>query len=43
MKDEFLFDDQGNIHVPKKPGLGIEMDWDLIDNCTVEHKVTELS
>lgn len=42
MKDDFLFDGKGNIHVPQKPGLGIEMDWSLIDKSCVEHKLSEV-
>lgn len=42
MKGKLPIDDQGLIHVPQKPGLGIELDWDLIDNCTLEHAVSKL-
>jgi L-alanine-DL-glutamate epimerase-like enolase superfamily enzyme len=42
MKDPWPFDDQGNIHVPKRPGLGIELDWDAIDNNCLEHQVSTL-
>lgn len=41
MKTPWPFDDQGNIHVPQQPGLGIELDWDAIDNQTMEHVVSE--
>ncbi|MCC7473994.1 MAG: hypothetical protein IT425_01250 [Pirellulales bacterium] len=42
MKDDFVFDRNGNIHVPKKPGLGVEMDWSLIDNCCLEYKLSKV-
>jgi L-alanine-DL-glutamate epimerase-like enolase superfamily enzyme len=30
-----LMDADGNIHAPEGPGLGIDIDWDLVDrNCT---------
>jgi len=41
MKDPWLFDDDGNIHVPKGPGLGIELDWEAIDNACAGHRVSE--
>lgn len=41
MKDPWPFDDRGNIHVPQKPGLGIELDWDRIDDQTLEHRVSD--
>jgi L-alanine-DL-glutamate epimerase-like enolase superfamily enzyme len=25
----------GTVHVPKGPGLGVEIDWDLVDNDTI--------
>jgi predicted nucleic acid-binding protein len=27
-------------HVPTKPGIGVQLDWDLIDRTCVEHKMT---
>ena len=42
MKDPWPFDDEGNIHVPQRPGLGIELDWDAIDNNCIEHKVSSV-
>jgi len=38
MRDPWPFDNQGNIHVPKRPGLGIDLDWDAIDDNCLEHK-----
>lgn len=32
----------GVAHVPQKPGIGIELDWDLIDQTCVEHKVSSI-
>jgi L-alanine-DL-glutamate epimerase-like enolase superfamily enzyme len=28
--------DNGYAVLPSGPGLGIELDWDFIENCTVE-------
>ena len=39
--DPWPFDEQGRIHVPKGPGLGIELDWDAIENNCLEHRVSE--
>ena len=41
MKDPYPIDKQGIAHVPKKPGIGVELDWDAIDRTCVEHKVTK--
>ncbi len=40
MKDAYPIDTDGVAHVPKRPGLGIDLDWDAIDRTCVEHKVT---
>lgn len=37
MKDPYPIRD-GHAHVPTKPGIGVELDWDLIDNTCVERK-----
>ena len=34
-----LMDSQGDIHVPDGPGLGIEIDWDLVDNSCTSRRV----
>ena len=40
MKDPLPIDDRGFIHVPDKPGLGVELDWDAIDqHCAAYRKV----
>jgi L-alanine-DL-glutamate epimerase-like enolase superfamily enzyme len=40
MKDQLAIDSNGVIHVPDKPGLGVELDWDAIDkNCVSYRKV----
>ena len=39
MKDPWPIDAEGVIHVPESPGLGIELDWDTIDNATAAHHV----
>ena len=30
-----VIDNQGYAHVPKGPGLGMEVDWEYIDGCTI--------
>lgn len=42
MKDSYNIDAQGNIHVPEGPGLGVDLDWDLIDKSCVNHLKTEV-
>lgn len=37
MKDPWPIDQDGDIHVPEKPGLGVDLDWDAIENSTVQH------
>ncbi len=41
MKDKYPIDKNGIAHVPQKPGIGVELDWDAIDNTCVEHKITK--
>ncbi len=41
MKDKYPIDKHGIAHVPQKPGIGVELDWDAIDNTCVEHKITK--
>ncbi|HTB84726.1 MAG TPA: enolase C-terminal domain-like protein [Candidatus Sulfotelmatobacter sp.] len=41
MKDRYPIDKHGTAHVPQKAGIGVELDWDAIDNTCVEHKITE--
>ena len=36
LKEELHIDDEGFAHIPDKPGLGIDLDWALIDNATSE-------
>lgn len=38
---EFI-DDAGMIHAPAGHGLGVEIDWDLVDNSCQSHKVHDL-
>jgi L-alanine-DL-glutamate epimerase-like enolase superfamily enzyme len=40
MKDPYPIDERGIAHVPTKPGIGVELDWDLIDRTCVSHKVS---
>ena len=35
VKKSIMLDDNGNVHVPTEPGLGLEVDWDYIDNHTI--------
>jgi len=41
MKDAYPIDSCGVAHVPQKPGLGVELDWDAIDRACAEHKITK--
>jgi len=36
MVEPYSLDNKGYIHVPKKPGLGITIDWDAVDNSTLK-------
>lgn len=41
MKGALPIDEKGIIHVPEKPGIGVEIDWDLVDKtCTSYLKKT---
>lgn len=35
MKNRLQIDAQGYAHPPRQPGIGVDFDWDFIDNCTV--------
>ena len=35
--------EDGHAVLPEQPGLGIDLDWDLIDNCTVAESVGVLA
>jgi L-alanine-DL-glutamate epimerase-like enolase superfamily enzyme len=41
MKGNLPIDDQGWITVPETPGIGAELDWDLIEKQCVSHKVLQ--
>lgn len=41
MKDPWPIDEQGMITVPENPGLGIELDWDAIENSTKAYHLVE--
>jgi L-alanine-DL-glutamate epimerase-like enolase superfamily enzyme len=41
MKDPYPIDSSGVAHVPTKPGIGVELDWDLIDRTCAAHKVSK--
>jgi L-alanine-DL-glutamate epimerase-like enolase superfamily enzyme len=43
MKNPYPIDEKGIAHVPQKPGIGVELDWDAIDRTCVEHKVSKAS
>lgn len=34
MTEPFVIDDQGLVHAPMRPGLGFDVDWDLINSNT---------
>jgi L-alanine-DL-glutamate epimerase-like enolase superfamily enzyme len=36
LKEDIRIDEAGFAHIPDAPGLGIELDWDLIENATFE-------
>jgi L-alanine-DL-glutamate epimerase-like enolase superfamily enzyme len=36
MKNKLAIDAEGYARPPQKPGIGVDFDWDLIDNCTVQ-------
>jgi L-alanine-DL-glutamate epimerase-like enolase superfamily enzyme len=36
MKKRIEIDSEGYAHPPTVPGIGVEFDWDFIDNCTVK-------
>jgi L-alanine-DL-glutamate epimerase-like enolase superfamily enzyme len=33
-----FIDENGDIHVPDGPGLGVDIDWDLVDTCCTSHR-----
>lgn len=35
VKEDIRIDDEGYAHVPQKPGLGMEIDWNSIDKWTI--------
>jgi len=36
MKNKLQIDSEGYAHPPETPGIGVDFDWDFIDNCTVK-------
>jgi L-alanine-DL-glutamate epimerase-like enolase superfamily enzyme len=30
----------GQLHVPDRPGFGLELDWDYVDRYTVDRRAT---
>ncbi|MGI5900719.1 MAG: enolase C-terminal domain-like protein [Christensenellales bacterium] len=38
MKGDMPIDENGVIHVPKEPGIGAELDWELINSNCISHK-----
>ena len=34
--EDIEVDAQGNVHAPERPGLGYEIDWDLVDREKVQ-------
>lgn len=43
MKNPYPIDAHGVAHVPQRPGIGVDLDWDAIDRACVEHKVSKAS
>jgi L-alanine-DL-glutamate epimerase-like enolase superfamily enzyme len=35
LKEYARIDSKGFVHLPQKPGLGVEIDWDFIDSQTI--------
>jgi L-alanine-DL-glutamate epimerase-like enolase superfamily enzyme len=35
MNNQIEIDAEGYAHPPASPGIGVDFDWDFIDNCTV--------
>jgi L-alanine-DL-glutamate epimerase-like enolase superfamily enzyme len=42
MKGLLPIDGEGNITVPNAPGIGVELDWELIKRNCVSYKVMTL-
>lgn len=42
LKFPLPIDDRGMIRVPESPGLGSEVDWDAIDNTTIQRDIKHL-
>ena len=42
MKGKLPIDNHGIITVPKAPGIGAELDWELIERNCVSYKVLTL-
>lgn len=38
MKNPYPLDGEGVIHVPQRPGVGIDLDWDAIDRSCLSHQ-----
>ncbi|MDA2926680.1 mandelate racemase [Acidobacteria bacterium AH-259-G07] len=36
LKNKIEIDDEGYAHPPKTSGIGVDFDWDFIDNCTIK-------
>ena len=34
-KDHLRIDSEGYMHMPTKPGMGVDLDWDEVDKCTI--------
>jgi L-alanine-DL-glutamate epimerase-like enolase superfamily enzyme len=40
MLDSFDLDEHGLLHVPTTPGIGVKIDWDVVDEGTlVKHEL----
>jgi L-alanine-DL-glutamate epimerase-like enolase superfamily enzyme len=40
MKQPYPIDHKGIIHVPQRAGLGIDIDWDRVDDTTYQYLST---
>lgn len=34
-----FIDENGDIHAPTGPGLGVDIDWDLVEGACISHRV----
>ena len=39
MAERLPVDEKGIIHIPETPGIGVDLDWSLVDKCCTSYKV----